>query len=582
MANGLAGLQPFPQFAPGGEGGLIPSLQMPASNVSAMFPRTSGGGGGRRKLSAGEKFAGLAPFAIEGIASLFGKDEPIKTAEDFYASIRPPETAPREPTDLERARYNMYLQLGEEPSQQEGFDWKEFVPHLVGAVATGEGAPAYGKTYAAMKTGERTAERATEVQRAAGIAKYLEKINPKNLTFVDLVDYRKRGYQPDNIVKGFMTGSEINPQYMLETFDKKGYIDSTSEAALYYRKDQKEKSDWVPIDTIADLKEIPTGVDAAMGKDLVDWQKEFHTRETSLLNLYKTAASGMEILNSQIRGETVGGIGPIPALNKFMNNVFVDTKALFDTLARMQGRKSMFSNSVDGGSTSNPGTGLIAEEIFDLLLLQSVGAKGAEKKLEKAMQDFEGATGHNFADQLLRGSESTLTYNARILKMAYMAAASAGQTGRTLSDKDLQFFLEMVGGRGNDDPVVQRKLLRNFIDDLTVEVDNSPRVVLNRRKITAQFDMTNPTIRGIVKTYNDVFEDEKGVTQYEFVPFLKRYTDKNNPSIQAYVDALKGKGVVEQLERKSTRLFTSPESIDPAVQQELQDYFNKKLQETTP
>ena len=58
MANGLMG---FPQFAPGGKGGLIPSIQMPASNVSAMFPRTSGGGGSRAKVPAASY---LAPYLV--------------------------------------------------------------------------------------------------------------------------------------------------------------------------------------------------------------------------------------------------------------------------------------------------------------------------------------------------------------------------------------------------------------------------------------------------------------------------------------------------------------------------------------
>jgi hypothetical protein len=147
MANGLGDFLPFQPWQPKG-GGVTP-VQMPASNVSAMFPRTSGGGGGRRELTLGQRIAPFAPHLVEGLASLFGKEEPIKTAEEFYASIRPPQTPSRPPTDQERARYDMYLQLGEEPQQEEGFDWKEFVPHLVGAAATGEGALDYGKTYAA-------------------------------------------------------------------------------------------------------------------------------------------------------------------------------------------------------------------------------------------------------------------------------------------------------------------------------------------------------------------------------------------------------------------------------------------------
>ena len=64
MANGLAGLQPFPQFAPGGKGGLIPSLQLPISRLGGVSPR-GGGGGGRRDVNP---LAGLAPYGISWLA----------------------------------------------------------------------------------------------------------------------------------------------------------------------------------------------------------------------------------------------------------------------------------------------------------------------------------------------------------------------------------------------------------------------------------------------------------------------------------------------------------------------------------
>ena len=68
-----------------------------------------------------------------------------------------------------------------------------------------------------------------------------------------------------------------------------------------------------------------------------------------------------------------------------------------------------------------------------------------------------------FGKGLFQGAaEERAIILASQLQLAYRAAASAGQTGRTLSDKDLAFFLQIVGYGQSQDPEVIAKQLYSF------------------------------------------------------------------------------------------------------------------------
>jgi hypothetical protein len=532
MANGLAGLNPFPQFAPGGKGGLVPQLQMPASNVSAMFPRTSGGGGGRRELTLGQKIAPFAPYAVEGLASLFGKEEPIKTAEEFYASIRPPQTPSRPPTDQERARYDMYLQLGEEPQQEEGFDWKEFVPHLVGAAATGEGALDYGKTYAAMKTGERVAEREKESRRATGIAARLKTNKPVNMTFFNLTKYQNTGEL--DLRKGWGTskGYDELGDYYMENEKRKKYISTNSEEAL------EDGAVWVPIQTLSELKDVPRGAREKQVTDLQTWRAEHALAEEALLSTYNVASDALQKLQKSATGETLGGPQVVATALNWTNDVFSNLdkfRAAKAGFLRKQGKgDDWFSLEETGGGSSGQvgmqGTGFLARDMFSLVQGAAMGDLVAEKELEKLTNRFEEETGFKFRSKLQEGSADSVVLRARMLQLAYMAAAANGQTGRTLSDKDLKFHLEMVGQGASQDPAVLISNVRDFVGLLTRGIDIAPSVRLSNRRLERELDTENPDVTDIAAYYYNFDKKASPMDRkYQFVPFLGVPDDPNTP-----------------------------------------------------
>jgi hypothetical protein len=62
------------------------------------------------------------------------------------------------------------------------------------------------------------------------------------------------------------------------------------------------------------------------------------------------------------------------------------------------------------------------------------------------------------------------------LRLAYQAAATAGQTGRTLSDKDLANFLQIVGYGVSQNPEIVKEQLYQFAGGVLDDFDGNPTV----------------------------------------------------------------------------------------------------------
>ena len=62
------------------------------------------------------------------------------------------------------------------------------------------------------------------------------------------------------------------------------------------------------------------------------------------------------------------------------------------------------------------------------------------------------------------------------LRLAYQAAATAGQTGRTLSDKDLANFLQIVGYGVSQNPQNVKEQLYQFAGGVLDDFDGNPTV----------------------------------------------------------------------------------------------------------
>ena len=135
----------------------------------------------------------------------------------------------------------------------------------------------------------------------------------------------------------------------------------------------------------------------------------------------------------------------------------------------MSGGDSLFATPEDvsqgiAGGEGRSGTGQNA-----LALIKAIQS-GDEAAINAATEQFDKsgamaeATGGQFNS--IKEAMGDLAFaNVRtrslLLQLAYSAAATAGQTGRTLSDKDLAFFLQQIGFGATQDP---ETLYSNLVD----------------------------------------------------------------------------------------------------------------------
>ena len=74
---------PFPTFGTDQQG--ITPVQLQAGNVGAMFPKSRGPVRRAPEPTDKEILGPLAPFAVEGLMSLFGKDK--QSPDDYLKSV---------------------------------------------------------------------------------------------------------------------------------------------------------------------------------------------------------------------------------------------------------------------------------------------------------------------------------------------------------------------------------------------------------------------------------------------------------------------------------------------------------------
>tara|TARA_R100001377_G_scaffold84543_1_gene68327 strand:- start:215 stop:691 length:477 start_codon:yes stop_codon:yes gene_type:complete len=80
-----------------------------------------------------------------------------------------------------------------------------------------------------------------------------------------------------------------------------------------------------------------------------------------------------------------------------------------------------------------------------------------------------------------------------MIQMAYFAAGLAGQTGRTLSDKDLAFFMQIVGYNETSNVGVLKKNINRFMTRSIDGIDNEIQLAIQQR--FNRFDFNDPYIQ---------------------------------------------------------------------------------------
>ena len=112
--------------------------------------------------------------------------------------------------------------------------------------------------------------------------------------------------------------------------------------------------------------------------------------------------------------------------------------------------------------------------------------QAARDRFLKLFEEFRGNVNDQYGNTITlnnifgSGVQQAQSARARVLatqlQLAYRAAATAGQTGRTLSDKDLANFLQIVGYGGAQNAETIKQQLYSFTTDVVKEFDKDAQI----------------------------------------------------------------------------------------------------------
>ncbi len=470
----MADYLPFPTFGGQQQGSGITAVQLPASAM--RFPTPNFNPRQREpEPTTKETIAPFMPLITEGIMGLF-KDEPEQlTRGEYLKSIA---VDPESPTKLEEARADAYSFLGP-PEERDTFGLGD-IAHLVAASQMGRGADDYAQTYATIRKAREDARRTTESGRASFIQKQIDPpsyqyINVQNVPAArqGITDIRPAKFDPE-------TG-----QVWVQDPEYSGDVDEDG-----FRVAGK---DWVDPSKLATGDVTGTGVFSnARLIELNQAVQEQADKEMAMGGAIRIAYNTMEELERiQTLAPETQGTTAVGAILNFTNNVRENFEQAFNVINR-----AGFSQNDVGGSDERPGTGFEAERLWNAI----TNPNATDQEINAATEAFEESQGTDLRSILGEAAYNNVATRANFLQLAYLAAAANGQTGRTLSDRDLAYHLDIVGIGRTQDPETLGRNLRRFINQTVEKLDSEAQFTIPLYGL-GRYQMDNPQFQSVVGMY---------------------------------------------------------------------------------
>ena len=491
------------------QGGGITTIKMNPGQV--RFPTARRPAPQRRPLEPTnvEKFAPLAPLLMEGIFSSFQKQPEKLTNEQYLQSIG---ADPTDPNKLQQTRLDAYNLYGT-PTERNSFGMDE-VANIVAAGLSGRGAKDYANTYLNLRKAKDASSARTETARSSYIS---TQMTPRNQSVL-LMDtkaaesgdtgnmYYMGQYDPSG------NFSYLNPETQefedvtdsgLNLIQAKSFLEGTNTNPFLDKAKNSALDEYVA--TIGTLSSQQTATTNSLGliSEFVDMVDENPNAPSPVSLITRGANIANDAMQNFTDFGTVAG-------NKNLDNYWADQA---DVDAKI------------GGSDGREGTGQGAKKLYD------AWQTGDPEQLKKAFEDFE-ETNAAYLDQIgFREQFREIAFSGTkadriLLALAYQFASANGQTGRTLSDKDLAYHLKIVGFGATQDV---KNLRRNLLDagDMLVDTAN----------IQAQ-SMFDPILNNEIEEY---------VTDPQFVRNWERFYSgldaKGNPWQKKIIDEKTGRRI---------------------------------------
>ena len=483
---------PFPTFGSGkGITGIQP-IQLPQARPS--FP-TARRQAPRRapEPSTKEAIAGLLPLIPEFFAQRRRGKQPLMNMTDFYTSIG---ANPLAPSREEEAQYRAYLSYG--PQQDTNRFGGTELFNLIAASQMGRGAPAYVQSALALRKG-RDAQAAAINQQRGQLIK--EATKPDTYNYVNLIDKEAAALGMNATVAGRENARTGRLEVQMPEKDPRGnYL--YKPAGPNYLKQTSTATDVTPT-------EDPT---------VKEFQKEFKLideKEFALVGFNNVVQSTIKTLNSLGEGDLTPN-----TLTSALVRLGDRARIEFDNVSQLIGREGRVFGNVDdfgagkSGGDGREGTGIVAEKLYKAtqVLLQDPTNEEAIRMQEEALKELDEISQASYGYQLRDRMDKTVYNDVRLrsqfLQLGYTAAAINGQTGRTLSDKDLAYHLEIVGLGQTTNPRVLEKNLLAFMKQSLEGVDDEINLKLQQLYPRYKDEIIkNPILQSYINPYYIVPKD---------------------------------------------------------------------------
>lgn len=492
-----------------GGGGGITTIKMNPAQV--RFPTSRRPAPQRRPLEPTnvEKFAPLAPLLMEGIFSAFKKEPERLTNEQYLQSIG---ADPQDPSKLEQTQLDAYNLYG--PRAEPNTFGMDEIANIVAAGLSGRGSKDYANTYLNLRKAKSASDARTDAARSSYIS---TQMTPRNQSVL-LMD-----------TLAAEAGDTANMYYMGQ-FDPDGTFQYLNPETQEFENVADSGKNLIQAKSFLEGTDSNPYLNKAKNAALT----EYSTALSSLTSQQTAATNSLGLITDfvDLIDENPDDPSPVSLITRGVN-IANDALQNFDDFAIVAGGGKVdnyFADFADtqgdnpiAGSKGREGTGDNAKNLYNAI------RSGNDEQIEAALKKFE-EDNSEYLDQIdFREGFRDLAFsgtkaNRILLSLAYQVAAANGQTGRTLSDKDLAYHLKIVGFGATQDRNNLRRNLLDVGDMLVRTVDENAQTIFDPilNNEVAEYVVDPSFVRGWQRLYQGLDKDGN--------PWQQRIVDPQNPA----------------------------------------------------
>ena len=537
MANGITGLSPFPTIGGGNQGAPgITSIEITPTRVNFPTARTRTPAPESNELSAAEQYLpGI--LSIAGlIDSAVNRNKYKVTSEGFKKEQERLNKLEKEgliDKEVKNAELKAYALYGPDRDTS-GVDGMT-IAGTIGTLFSGRMSPTSANITNQFLNRKNTVNQSINTSKN----QFKKESLKKDFGQVNILDYANltQGQKP-NITLGITSENDFGTDIYVPTEAFKGDDPILENAVTIGGKTYiKNPEGFVKYtEGIARSLEADGSFNFARKDALKDLranantQKEQDAATAKLIGLANPALIELKRQDA----ENMPGTTTVASFASLGNNVRVNLNQLFG-----DGKIDKFFGEGEGGLDPNTfGKNASSKQLLQKLLSLDEDSETYAEDVNTALGNFiDTADIDSNSRNFLKDNVQKLALNnaklaSLFLNIAYYAAGTAGQTGRTLSDKDLANFFRIIGGEGSQDPRVKHDILLDFINRTIKARDDETGGVFSLRNL--QFDFNIPGPYGDLNLKNKETREKLGLLRpfYQWEAKDDGSFDYNDPSKQ--------------------------------------------------